>query len=278
MRLTVRRIVQNMTTKFTLVIPTYNEASIIRETLTEVIRVFREHCDEPWAISIADNASTDGTADIALELNDPHVSVLRLKEKGRGRALRAAFAEAGEGIVAFTDADLSIGPLDVLRGLAMIRAGNCEIVVGTRMTASGETKRSLRRRLSTRVFHILSRAIVGLRASDSQCPIRIMNERVRPILLATVDNTWWSELEFLVMAERLGIGIHELTVEWREDRYPNRKSSVMLVRDGLRAIRAMIKMRSYLKPIVASLEKKLSKSPQISAAISPHSFLSDRQD
>ncbi len=246
-----------MPTKFTLVIPAYNEAPIIQETLMEIIHVFAEHCPEPWSIVVADNASIDGTADVALALGDPHVSVLRIKEKGRGRAIRAAFAAAGDGIVAFTDADLPIGPLDVLLGLQMVQRGECEIVVGARKTAMGGSKRPWLRRVSSKVFQILARVIVGIRASDSQCPLRIMNERTRPIMLATVDPTWWCELEFLVLAERLGISMKELPVIWDEDRYPRRKSTIMVVRDGVRAIRAMFQMRSYLKPKIISLRREL---------------------
>ncbi|KKW24587.1 MAG: Glycosyl transferase family 2 [Candidatus Kaiserbacteria bacterium GW2011_GWA2_52_12] len=246
-----------MPTKFTLVIPTYNEAPIIGETLTEVVQVFQKHCQGPWTIVVADNASTDGTADIVRALNDPHTKVLCIKEKGRGRALRAAFAAAGEGIVAFTDADLPIEPINVLRGLEMIRNGECEIVVGTRVQSSRGSKRSFTRRLTSRAFQLLSRTIVGIHSSDSQCPLRVMNERVRPIMLATVDPTWWCELEFLVMAEKLNISIKELSVVWNEDRYPHRKSTIMVAHESLRAIRAMLKMRSYLKPIMVSLRKEL---------------------
>lgn len=245
-------------TKFTLVIPTYNEASIIRQTLSEIVGVFASQCAEPWSIIVVDNASTDNTVDVVRSIRDLHIRVLRLEEKGRGRALRAAFAAAGEGVVAFTDADLPIDPENILQGLSMIQNGECEIVVGTRVAGQGTAKRPLKRRLGTILFHVLSRVIVGLHASDSQCPLRIMNERVRPIMLATVDPTWWSELEFLVLAEKLGISVKEIAVDWNEERYPQRKSSIRLVRDGFRAIHAMLRMRSYLTTVKASLEKELS--------------------
>jgi uncharacterized Fe-S radical SAM superfamily protein PflX len=85
-----------------------------------------------------------------------------------------------------------------------------------------------------------------------------MNERVRPIMLATVDPTWWCELEFLVMAEQLGISMKELPVVWNENKYPRRKSTVMVLRDGTRAIVAMLKMRSYLQPKIALLRAQLT--------------------
>lgn len=247
-----------MKERLTLVIPTYNEARIISRTLSTVVSVFEKTCTIPWQIIVSDNASTDGTADVVDSLNDPRIRALHLSEKGRGRAIRAAFKEAGGGIVAFTDADLPIVPDEVIKGLSMILRRECEIVIGTRLVGGGAIdERMWLRKLSSKVFHLLAVVLTGLRASDSQCPLRIMNERTTPIMLATVDPTWWSELECILLAEKLYIPMKELPVEWHEGRYEERKSTVRVVQDGIKAIKAMLKMRFYLAPIEKSLRGTL---------------------
>ena len=248
-----------MAERFTLVIPTYNESRIISRTLAAVRAVFEEKLVIPWQIIVADNASKDGTADVVEGLKDPRIKVLRLLEKGRGRAIRAGFKAAAGGIVAFTDADLPIAPGEVLKGLDKVLKEECEIVVGTRLSKGGAMdNRMWLRNLSSRIFHILAVVLTGLKASDSQCPLRIMNERTTPVMLATVDPTWWSELECILLAEKLGISMKEVPVEWIEGRYEERKSTVKVFQDGIKAIKAMSKMRFYLRPIEKSLRMTLS--------------------
>jgi glycosyltransferase involved in cell wall biosynthesis len=246
-----------MDQKFTLVIPTYNESGIINESLTMVTDIFKAKCPEPWRIVVADNASTDGTADIVEKFGDPHVSVIRLTEKGRGRALRTAFA-ASEGIVAFTDADLPIDPNNVIDALKLVKSGDYDVVVGTRFAKGADAKdRPLLRRGSSLIFHVLAVVITRLKSSDSQCPLRVMNEKAKKVMLATVDPTWWCELEFLLMAERLNIRMKEYPVTWNDQRFERRKSTVKVIQDGWKAVKAMFKMNRYLPPIIENLRKTL---------------------
>ncbi len=243
-----------MATKFTLVIPTYNESAIIGETIKIVRDAFIKDCPEPWHIIVADNASTDGTADIVDGFKDPRITTIRLTEKGRGRAIRTAFKAAGGGVVAFTDADLPIDPHDVIKGATMVLQGEAEIVVGSRFAEGSTTsKRAWIRRGSSLIFHLLAKIIVGLQATDSQCPLKITNERMTAIMLATSDPTWWSELEFLLLAEKLKVNMKELPITWTEERFPRRKSTIKVVQDGLRAIKAMFIMRGTLKKQLAGL-------------------------
>ncbi len=247
-----------MNTKFTLIIPTYNESKIIKETIKLVVETFSKEIKIPWSIIVTDNASVDGTADIVDSLNDARVKSLRLKEKGRGRAIRAGFKEANGGIVGFTDADLPIHPSDIVRALNIVLNGESEIVIGNRFAKDSDTSsREWIRNLSSSIFLILAKTITGLKANDTQCPLRIMNERTTPIMFATIDNTWWSELECILLAERLGVKIKEISVIWNEKRYGARKSTVMVVRDGLKAIKAMIKIRFQIYKQLRDLRKIL---------------------
>jgi glycosyltransferase involved in cell wall biosynthesis len=251
-----------MENRFTLVIPTYNESPIIEATLKTVASTFSSSLVIPWNIIVADNASTDGTADIVEALQDQRIRAVRLREKGRGRAIREGFREARGGIVAFTDVDLSVSPEEIVRALAMILNNECEAVIGTRFAQRHSTlHRSKLRDVSSKAYLLLARLIVGLSASDSQCPLKMMNERTTPIMLATVDPTWFSELEYVALLERLNIAHKEMPVAWDEKRYPARQSKLKFFTDATRAIIAMFKIRYHINAQVRALSLTLSPIP-----------------
>src|SRR5690348_7770394 len=101
-----------------VVVPVFNEAS----TLDGSIRELRDHLAGAslgsWRITIADNASTDDTPRIAVSLAEEFAEVvsLRLEDKGRGRALKYAWANSPADVLVYVDEDLStdlraLGPL-----------------------------------------------------------------------------------------------------------------------------------------------------------------------
>ena len=94
---------------YSLIIPVYNEASVIGATLRELTSAFGKICHgKTWEIIVVDNASTDRTSQIVEAFGDEHVSLIRLSAKGKGNAVREGFTHAKGEIVGFTDADLSI--------------------------------------------------------------------------------------------------------------------------------------------------------------------------
>ena len=108
---------------------------------------------------------------------------------------------------------------------------------------------------SSKLFNMLARVITHVTVSDTQCPLKIMNRRGREIMLATEEETWFFDLEFIALCERLGIGKVEVPVTWEEHRYPNRGSKVRALRDGFGAVVAMWRIRSRLPHQIARLQK-----------------------
>ncbi|MDP9221129.1 MAG: glycosyltransferase, partial [Actinomycetota bacterium] len=79
-----------------LVVPVYNEQAALADSVRRLHAYLAESFPYRTRITIADNASTDATLSIALDLADElsDVVVLHLEQKGRGRALRAAWTES----------------------------------------------------------------------------------------------------------------------------------------------------------------------------------------
>lgn len=234
--------------KHTLIIPTYNEAPVIRETLqTLLTAIDAEQSDHHWDILVVDNSSTDGTIASAESINDPRVHTLRLEERGKGRAIRAGFAVAAGNIVGFTDADLSVEPREIINSFYRVGSGAADIVVGSRLhPESIMPDREWWRMGSSYFFNILARTIVGVNTSDSQCPLKVLNKQAVAVMLATEENTWFFDLEFLSSVQELGYMIEEVPVLWNEHRYPERRSKLSTTRDGFSAIVAMFRIRKRL--------------------------------
>lgn len=233
--------------KYSLIIPAYNEAPVILPTVRSLIDVFEQQKDFHWEIIVVDNASTDNTKEQIRDFNHPQVSVIALTEKGKGRAVRAGFAKAAGEIVGFTDADLSVEPKEILAAFLAVSCDEADIVVGSRAhKKSISPGREWWRTGSSEIFHLLAKEIVGVRVRDTQCPLKVMNTLGVRVMLGTQEETWFFDLEFLALCESLRLRVKEVPVTWNEHRYPDRKSKLSTVRDGVRSVGAMFRIKRRL--------------------------------
>ena len=222
-----------------LCIPAYNEAAIIAESASNVVRVLRENGRDA-RVTVVDNASTDETALIARSVDG--VSVIAISEPGKGAAIVGAARASKAEIFGFIDADLSVDPEDAIPLVACIENDVCDIVIGSRLIDSSIVDRGMLRSISSRVFNTIRRMIVGVHAEDTQCGLKIMNARGRAILAQCNETGWFFDVEFLARAERAGLRIHEVPVHWNEHRFAGRASKLRLLRDGFGAIAAMVRI------------------------------------
>ncbi len=243
--------------KFSLIIPIYNEATVIGRTVDLLREVFDAYVPEgdAWEIIVVDNASSDGSAGVVREYSDPRIRVVELAEKGKGRAVRAGFCAATGDVIGFTDADLSVSPESLLAAFFAC-ATEAPVVVGSRAhPASALPEREWWRTTSSRAFNIMTRAIVGVRVADTQCPLKVLRREHLPFILLSLDQTWYFDIEFFALLEHSGIPFVELPVHWEEHRYPERKSKLSTIRDGVRSIPAMVRIRRRLRGQLAELAK-----------------------
>lgn len=249
--------------KCTLIIPAYNEEMVIAETVQTLSGVFAEHLTSrghTWSIVVVDNASTDRTSECVLLLHDPSVSVLSLSEKGKGRAVRAGMMSASDAdIVGFTDADLSVPPDEIVAAFLAACDRPDHVFFGSRAHPESITPgREWWRTGSSRIFNLLTRLLLDVRLRDTQCPLKVMGRSGRSVLLATQENSWFFDLEFFLLADRLGLPLVELPVTWEEHRYPERKSKLSTMRDGIRSIPAMLRIRRRLGGAIGGTCKNTS--------------------
>jgi len=223
-----------------LCIPAYNEEGIIAEAARAVLQVFRGAGKEAL-VTVADNASTDGTVRAAKSV--PGVSVLSVPVRGKGAAVIVTAQNSKADMFGFIDADLSADPEDIIPLLSLVEEGECDIAVGSRLIDAAAVNRGAFRTVSSRVFNMLRKSILGIGVEDTQCGLKLMNARGRAVLAACKETGWFFDIEFLFRAERAGLRICEVPVHWNEHHFADRASKLRLLRDGFGALAAMMRIR-----------------------------------
>jgi len=221
-----------------IVIPVYNEARILASSVGR-LRAFAD-ARLPFAvqITIADNASTDDTWAIAerLEHDVPGVRALHLPRKGRGRALRAAWLASDAPVVAYTDVDLSTDLDAILPLVAPLISEHSDLAIGSRLAPGAHVIRGPKRELISRSYNRILQVVLRVRFRDAQCGFKAIRRDVARALLPLVeDDGWFFDTEMLVLAERAGLRIHELPVDWI-DNVDSRVDIASTAADDLRGV------------------------------------------
>jgi len=171
-------------------------------------------------ITIADNGSTDRTwpEALALEADLDLVRAVRLDRPGRGGALRAIWSHSDATVLCYMDVDLSTDLNALLPLLAPLLSGHSDVAIGTRLATGARVTRGPRREIISRCYNLLLHATLGTRFSDAQCGFKaIRADTARVLLPLTADAGWFFDTELLVLAERAGLRIHEVPVDWIDD-------------------------------------------------------------
>ncbi|MBX6769704.1 MAG: bifunctional glycosyltransferase family 2/GtrA family protein, partial [Actinomadura rubrobrunea] len=173
-----------------------------------------------FRITVADNASTDGTWRVArgLAAELPRVRAVRLEQKGRGRALRHVWGMSDADVVAYMDVDLSTDLDAFLPLVAPLISGHSDLAIGSRLTRGSAVVRGPKREVISRCYNLLLRTALAARFTDAQCGFKAARTQIAQALLPSVeDDQWFFDTELLLLAERNGLRIHEVPVDWVDD-------------------------------------------------------------
>ncbi|MDW5593199.1 bifunctional glycosyltransferase family 2/GtrA family protein [Conexibacter stalactiti] len=203
-----------------IVVPVYNEQATLETCVRRLHRFLTAELPFSWRIVVADNASVDATERIgralAGELRD--VAYMRLAQKGRGRALRAAWSASGARVVAYMDVDLSTDLRALLPLVAPLLSGHSDVAIGTRLAHGARVVRGPKRELISRSYNAILHTVLRARFSDAQCGFKAVRADALATLLPDVkDEGWFFDTELLVLAQRRGLRIHEVPVDWVDD-------------------------------------------------------------
>ncbi|MGZ8178935.1 glycosyltransferase [Williamsia sp. SKLECPSW1] len=212
-----------------IVVPVHNEETDLERCVRRLAAHLRTSVPFSARITIADNASTDSTLEVARGLADriDGVRVVHLDAKGRGRALNAAWRDSDAEVVCYMDVDLSTDLNALVPLVAPLLSGHSDIAVGSRLSHSSRVVRGAKREVISRGYNLILRTALRTHFRDAQCGFKAMRTDVaRRLLPLVADTGWFFDTEVLVLAERVGLRIAEIPVDWVDD--PD--SSVDIVR------------------------------------------------
>ncbi|MEV7135036.1 dolichyl-phosphate beta-glucosyltransferase [Arthrobacter sp. NPDC093128] len=219
-------------------IPVYNEEQDLEQSLRRLHAYLHGTFPHTFRITVADNASTDGTLRIAervaRELRE--VTVVRLPDKGRGNALRTVWLVSPSPVLAYMDVNLSTDLAALAPLIAPLISGHSDLAIGTRLSRSSRVVRGHRRAFISRGYTLLLHTLLGAHFSDAQCGFKAIRADIaRQLLPHTADNAWFFDTELLVLAEKCGLRVHEVPVDWINES----DAGVDLLRTALADLRGM---------------------------------------
>ena len=245
-----------------VVVPVYNEEIDLEPCVRRLHAYLAKYFPYPFRITIADNASTDSTADVARRLVEdmPEVAAVHLPEKGRGRALKHVWTHSDAVVLAYMDVDLSTDLGALLPLVAPLISGHSDLAIGSRLARGSRVVRGAKREFISRSYNLILRGTLSARFSDAQCGFKAIRADVAERLLPIVEDTgWFFDTEMLVLAERVGLRIHEVPVDWIDD--PDSRVDIMsTAMADLKGIARLTRDLGSGKLPVAALREQLGRN------------------
>ncbi|MBM2619062.1 bifunctional glycosyltransferase family 2/GtrA family protein [Actinoplanes sp. LDG1-06] len=246
-----------------VVVPVYNEEIDLEPCVRRLHAYLGANFPYRFRITIADNASTDSTANVAHWLAGELAEVewVHLPEKGRGRALKHVWTHSDAAVLAYMDVDLSTDLGALLPLVAPLISGHSDLAIGSRLARGSRVVRGAKREFISRSYNLILRGTLAARFSDAQCGFKAIRSDVAERLLPMVEDTgWFFDTEMLVLAERAGLRIHEVPVDWVDD--PD--SRVDIVATALADLRGIVRLLRAFgsgRLPLATLREQLGRNP-----------------
>jgi dolichyl-phosphate beta-glucosyltransferase len=237
-----------------LIIPAFNEVRRLETSLRTAL-AFLE--DQPYAteLILADDGSTDGTAELAAQIigDRPQARVLSIPHGGKARAVRAGMLSARGELIGFSDIDLAT-PLEYLDHLRAAVLHGCEIAIASREgIGAHRVDEPVYRHVMGRLFNLLVRVVVLPGIDDTQCGFKLFRrdaaqnilQRAKlytnPAETITGPRVTAFDVELLVIAKRLGYRVCPIPVVWTA----GEQSKVNPISDTIQNFSDVLKVRLH---------------------------------
>ena len=231
--------------KISLVIPMYNESSIIKDTALTVSEYMQKHFED-YEVIFVDDGSKDASAAIVQELSLPNVRVEGYGEnRGKGAAVRHGMLVADGDVIMFTDADLAYG-LDVVeRVYKTFEDKKPDILIGSRrLSEDGYEGYTFIRRIMSATYIKILCLFGGFKLSDSQCGCKAFSAKAAKDIFSRCEvSSFAFDFEAILWAGELGYGISEMPVKIIN----HRESKVNIIRDTLKMLRDLVRIKKQVK-------------------------------
>jgi len=193
----------------------YNEGNVIEKTMDMVYRVLM---DTSWnyEIIVVDDGSFDDTKERAIYYGEKnggdYLKVLgHQKNAGKGNAVKTGFKKAEGDFIVVIDSDLDVDPRYIPRYVEALK--NVDIAVASKWHSNSNTSITLRRKILSFGFNIVSRLLTGITLRDTQTGLKAFRRSVleRMIPKLVVDR-YAFDLELMAACNHCGFRITDLPV------------------------------------------------------------------
>lgn len=206
-----------------LLFPVLNERLRLQNGIDKTMAYMRENVTIPYQLTILDNGSDDETPEIGrgLEEKYPEVTYVRVGERGVGVAFRKGIELNESALVGYMDIDLSTDIRYLGKTIELFQTRpELQYVNGSRFSKESDTKgRKWYRKITSMGLVFLLKTVFHMKATDAVCGFTFLRKEAAEQLVEASgnDNGWFYTIEFLLRAERLGMVIYDMPVEWQED-------------------------------------------------------------
>lgn len=224
-----------------VVIPVFNEEKALPRNIVILADFLKANLRNPWQIIIADNASTDNTRSVSEMLTERYsgINYLHIPQKGRGRALKAAWLDSTADIVSYMDVDLSTD-LSYFPTLVGSLEEGYQVAIGNRLGKSSRVTRSLKREFISRGYNLLIKSMFSVPFQDAQCGFKALTRKTAQAILPHIKNdNWFFDTELLIIAAKRGYKINSVPVKWDDD--PT--STVHITSTATEDIKGLLRLR-----------------------------------
>ncbi len=233
-----------------IVIPVFNEEQALPRSIVILADFLKANLRNPWQIVIADNASTDRTRSVSEMLCERYsgVNYLHIPQKGRGRALKAAWLDSTADIVSYMDVDLATDLTHFPPLVESLQEGY-HVAIGSRLSKGSKVSRSIKREMISRGYNLLIKSMFFTPFQDAQCGFKALTRQTAKAIVPHIkNNNWFFDTELLIIAAKRGYRIKQLPVKWDDDP----ASTVNIPGTAAEDIKGLLRLRLGGIPPVAS--------------------------
>jgi glycosyltransferase involved in cell wall biosynthesis len=200
-----------------VVLPAYNEVTYLGPAVEKTIAAL-DAFSGSYEVVIAEDGSTDGTAERSTELTQKHSCVRHIHRDarlGRGTALNNAFRQCRGVVVAYMDLDLATDLRFLQPLIEAVSVEGYDFATGSRMLPESIAERTFSRGVSSKSYNFLVRHMLGSKLRDHQCGFKAFRKERLLALLDDVEAThWFWDTEVMVRGYARSYKIKEIAVEW----------------------------------------------------------------
>ncbi len=226
-----------------VVVPAYNEEDRLPRTLARLFEYY-EGQDYPYDVAVVSDGSTDRTNEVveAFGKEHPHFHLIAYTpNRGKGFAVRTGMLKARGDLILFCDADLATPQEETEKLLEHMQKG-ADVAFGSRPMQESklEIRQPLYRELLGRAFNKAVQLLAIQGVDDTQCGFKVFTSKCAKDVFNRCKLDGFSfDFEALMVARDLGYRMDEVPIRWSHQE----GSKVVLLRDGPRMLRDLVKLR-----------------------------------